>query len=48
MEGFFLDVYKRYPDPVGVQNAQTTDKRLLVSIEKLAQTVVKVKDLVGE
>jgi hypothetical protein len=43
-----LDVYKKYPDPAGVQNAQTADKRLLVSMEKLAQTVVKVKDLVGE
>jgi hypothetical protein len=44
----FLDVYKTYLDPAGVQNARTADKRLLSSMEKLAQTVVAVKDLVGE
>ena len=44
----FLDAYKKYLDPAGVQNAQMADKRLLTSMEKLAKTVVKVKDLVKE
>jgi hypothetical protein len=44
----FLNSYKQYLDPAGVQNAHSSDKLLLKSMEKLASTVVSVKSLVND
>lgn len=44
----FLDSYKSYLDPDGVENAKMSDARLLWSMEKLADTVVAVQDLVND
>ena len=44
----FLDSYKSYLDPDGVENAKMSDARLLWSMEKLAGTVVAVQDLVND
>ena len=44
----FLESYKSYLDPDGVENAKMSDARLLWSMEKLAGTVVAVQDLVND
>jgi len=44
----FLESYKQFLDPAGVQNAKMSDVRLLKSMEKLAGKVVAVKKLVDE
>ena len=44
----FLDSYKSYLDPDGVENAKMSDARLLWSTEKLAGTVVSVQALVND
>ncbi|KAG7347055.1 hypothetical protein IV203_006124 [Nitzschia inconspicua] len=44
----FLDTYRSYLDPAGEQNAKMSYARLVWSMEKLAGTVVAVKDLVND
>lgn len=44
----FLKVYRTYLDPSGVENAHLSHSRLLRSMEKLAETVVGVQELVND
>lgn len=44
----FLEQYKNYLDPAGVENAEASNGRLLRSLERLAQSVVTVNEFVKE
>lgn len=44
----FLEQYKKYLDPAGVENAEASNGRLVRSLEKLAKTVITVNEFVKE
>lgn len=44
----FMEQYKQYLDPDGVDNAHASDRRLSRSLDKLCQNLLKVKELLEE
>lgn len=44
----FMEQYKKFLDPAGVENAEMSNARLLRSLERLASTVITVKKFVDE
>lgn len=44
----FLEEYRKFLDPAGVENAQASNGRVVRSLEKLAKTVLTVNDFVKD